>query len=606
VAYNFLTNEFLTVCGETRSGVTAVMGQFVKPDGLLSGSAFTICMNPGTYPSPAVAVNTDNQYLVVWQDMRNGNYDIYGARLDGKGKKLTGPNTLPDTTFVICDHDSSQNHPAVAFNFMDYCFLVVWTDYRNSFKGEKTPYLVNSDVYGQRLDWDGKLRSPMNLPGTKINFPVAADKDYDEYAQDAAYYGKDNTSPDEWLVVYTKYSLSVHNGPVWGVRINGSDGYLLDTFGNKVEPGLFEKASGSPGGPPWFPHFPIGYVPYDMQQAVMMYHGSPHVESNMVWKYQSDPVHPAKPYPVPDFFVVWTDMASQPANIKGQRVALFPDSAAFRMNLKPTRGTDGQFTAVLLDSLGNPPADYLAWITWPNLTICSNPYYQSYNSIAYNPVEGEFLALWNDWRAAGWNGGYPSGGPYIAPQADLYGQRIYVDPADLSVKYLDLNSVIMTDMSVNIPCAATSADDGNNNYPAAVWGRKSNHFLAVYEYDADASDASIDISGTFLKGAPTAVNEKKSTAAPGEFLLASNYPNPLNPGTTIEFTLPSAGRTVVPVFNALGRSVAVLMDVRLEAGTHRLRWTGRGASGMEAPAGVYFVRIEAGPQRTTHKMALVR
>ncbi|HEX9934971.1 MAG TPA: FlgD immunoglobulin-like domain containing protein, partial [bacterium] len=79
-----------------------------------------------------------------------------------------------------------------------------------------------------------------------------------------------------------------------------------------------------------------------------------------------------------------------------------------------------------------------------------------------------------------------------------------------------------------------------------------------------------------------------------------------NPGTTIEFTLPSAERTVVRVFDALGRSVAVLFDGRLEAGSHQVQWVGRDAAGLESPAGVYFVRIEAGQHSTTHKMALVR
>ena len=602
VAYNFQTNEFLVVCGETRSGVTAVAGQFVKPDGTLSGSPFVICLNPGPYPNPCIAVNTDNQYLVAWQDSRNGNSDICGARLNSQGKKLVGPGTLADTTFVICDQDSAQYHPAIAFNFRDYCFIVIWTDYRNSFLGTSS-YQVNSDVYGQRLNWDGKLLSPMDPPGTKVNYPVAASPIDDEYAQDVAYYGKDNSSPDEWLVVYTKYNLETHNGPVWGVRVNGKNGYLLDTFGAFVEPGIFGKATKTMGGQPWLIHFPIGKKP---SGATSTYQGSPHVESNAVWPYSPAPIQPRKPYPIPEFFVVWTEMSNPPPDIKGQRVAYFPDSTAYRMKLKPARGTDSQFTAVLLDSLGKPPADYVEWITWPNHLICNKQSAQSYNNIAYNPVDGVFLAVWNDWRTAGWSGGYPAGGPYIAPQADIYGQYIFLDPADSSLKYLDANFNTLADRSTNIPYVFTTADEGNNNYPNAAWGRDGNQFLTAYEYDAAATDVAIDISGAFLKGTDTAVKAKPLVGKPAGYMLATNYPNPLNPGTTIEFTLPSAERTVVRVFDALGRSVAVLFDGRLEAGSHQVQWVGRDAAGLESPAGVYFVRIEAGQHSTTHKMALVR
>ena len=53
---------------------------------------------------------------------------------------------------------------------------------------------------------------------------------------------------------------------------------------------------------------------------------------------------------------------------------------------------------------------------------------------------------------------------------------------------------------------------------------------------------------------PTDVNDDFNNL-PSDFVLAQNYPNPLNPSTTIQFTLPSLFDYELTINNFLGQEV---------------------------------------------------
>jgi len=68
-----------------------------------------------------------------------------------------------------------------------------------------------------------------------------------------------------------------------------------------------------------------------------------------------------------------------------------------------------------------------------------------------------------------------------------------------------------------------------------------------------------------------------------------NYPNPFNPSTTIEFSVPQSGLVILTVYDLLGREVTRLVDSWHEAGRHSVDWIAR-----DVPSGLYFVRMESG------------
>ncbi len=85
-----------------------------------------------------------------------------------------------------------------------------------------------------------------------------------------------------------------------------------------------------------------------------------------------------------------------------------------------------------------------------------------------------------------------------------------------------------------------------------------------------------------------------------------NYPNPFNPKTTIEFTLPAKGETKLAIYDIKGRKVITMLDAVLEAGTHSLIWNGNNEAGKEAASGIYFYELTWNGQEVRNKINLIK
>jgi hypothetical protein len=89
-------------------------------------------------------------------------------------------------------------------------------------------------------------------------------------------------------------------------------------------------------------------------------------------------------------------------------------------------------------------------------------------------------------------------------------------------------------------------------------------------------------------------------------LSMSNYPNPFNPATTIEYALPGTADVTLGVYDSAGRLVVVLESGVRSAGTHQVDWDGHDATGGRAASGVYFYRLRAGDHSLTKKLVLLK
>lgn len=127
VVYDTDRFRYFAVFGGYDGGGLEVHGQLVRPDGVPQGDLIGIATG-GTLEreTPALAYDPVNQrYLVVWHHDPSIDSDVYGRLISADGMTfLTDP-------FVICDAADMQNHPAVAFNENDQQYLVVWSDSRN-------------------------------------------------------------------------------------------------------------------------------------------------------------------------------------------------------------------------------------------------------------------------------------------------------------------------------------------------------------------------------------------------------------------------------------------------------------------------------------------
>ncbi|MCB1151726.1 hypothetical protein KDK88_09255 [bacterium] len=126
-------------------------------------------------------------------------------------------------------------------------------------------------------------------------------------------------------------------------------------------------------------------------------------------------------------------------------------------------------------------------------------------------------------------------------------------------------------------------------------------------------DAAGGITGLELPGhatavlAPLSVTGTESAPLPRRSSrLEPVVPNPFNPAAEIRYELDAPAHVRLAVFDARGRRTALLLRGRREAGRHAAVWRGVTDDGAPAPAGVYWVRLEAGGETSTTSAVLVR
>ena len=86
---------------------------------------------------------------------------------------------------------------------------------------------------------------------------------------------------------------------------------------------------------------------------------------------------------------------------------------------------------------------------------------------------------------------------------------------------------------------------------------------------------------------------------PLDFVLYQNFPNPFNPGTTIQYRIPVLSRVTLSLFDLLGRNVATLVDRVEGPGLKSVRF-----SAGTLPTGVYYLRLRAGNFAETRKLVV--
>ncbi len=89
-------------------------------------------------------------------------------------------------------------------------------------------------------------------------------------------------------------------------------------------------------------------------------------------------------------------------------------------------------------------------------------------------------------------------------------------------------------------------------------------------------------------------------------VLFQNYPNPLNPRTSIVFALPNKQNVELAVYDLSGRLVKSLVHGPTEAGIHAIEWNGLTEAGEPAASGVYFYKLRAGDTEQSRKLVVTR
>ncbi len=121
------------------------------------------------------------------------------------------------------------------------------------------------------------------------------------------------------------------------------------------------------------------------------------------------------------------------------------------------------------------------------------------------------------------------------------------------------------------------------------------------------SDGGTQRDGWFVDGLRVVTYADQVTVGLGElpgtrFSLGPAFPNPSRGTVMLRLALPRRERVRAVVYAADGRRVQTLLDGTLEASVRELQWNGREVEGAMAPAGVYFLRVDAGDARAVRKL----
>ncbi|HPR16840.1 MAG TPA: CotH kinase family protein [Candidatus Cloacimonadota bacterium] len=111
-------------------------------------------------------------------------------------------------------------------------------------------------------------------------------------------------------------------------------------------------------------------------------------------------------------------------------------------------------------------------------------------------------------------------------------------------------------------------------------------------------------------GTPGAKNEDiyQSLNPPlsGKMVLLQNYPNPFNENTIIKYSIPTAGKVKVAIYNLRGQHIKTLVNEFLEEGTYEEAWLGENKYGHQVSSGIYFYQITSQNRHICKKMILLK
>ena len=108
-----------------------------------SNDGIAVCTASGNQKYPEIVNDGSDNFIIVWQDSRNGNTDIYAQKISSNGVVLWQQNGVP----ICTAEDTQDSHQVVSDGFGGA--IIVWRDNR---RGNS-----NSDIYAQRIDKDGNV-----------------------------------------------------------------------------------------------------------------------------------------------------------------------------------------------------------------------------------------------------------------------------------------------------------------------------------------------------------------------------------------------------------------------------------------------------------------
>ncbi|MBE2255048.1 MAG: T9SS type A sorting domain-containing protein [Ignavibacteria bacterium] len=172
--------------------------------------------------------------------------------------------------------------------------------------------------------------------------------------------------------------------------------------------------------------------------------------------------------------------------------------------------------------------------------------------------------------------------------------KVWLDnvPGQLHHKYM----VIDPETPSSNPIVQTGSANYSNN---AIFNSDEN---IVIFYDSLIANIYFQEFSKRISDAGGTIDVKSiSSEIPNGFELSQNFPNPFNPVTSINFSIPVKSKVKLIIYDALGREVTTLVNSNLNSGVYNINWNAANYS-----SGVYFYSLQTESFTSTKKMLLVK
>ena len=540
---------------DSRSGNLDVYAQRTSGEGVVSWAAngVAVCAATGDQQEPMLVSDDLNGAVVSWTDLRSGNRDVYGQRLNGSGVSQWTANGVA----VIATTGDQWNGGLLQDGQSGGVFYSF--DWRSG----------SADVYAQRVNSSGTTVWTAN--GIQICGAAA-----DQYATNVTSDGSGGgfvTWVDSRSVVSTDVyaqHLTRQGSLVWtanGVPVCTAAGnqsvpvIAVDASGGAFVAWMDQRGSdrdiyaqhvdpwGCLGAQPAIVR--VKDVPNDQGNHVTLYwNASPNdsFPNNVVSEYRVYQREPGQ--------TAWTLARTQAAQ------CLSGYSAVLTTSADSTAGSNPR-TSFRVDAYSASVGG--TWSSDPD----SGYSVDNLSPPAPAPFNGTYAAgtATLEWGASG------------AP--DLAGYRLYRGSAA---------DFVPEPASLVVEQAGTGYADAAG---APYWYK----LAAVDVHGNESACATLLPSGTA---------DAPGSGPPHPLALSPPAPNPLRTTATLRLGLPRAARVRLAVFDQQGRSVRALVAGDLPAGEHAIVWDGRGVDGRAVASALYFVRLEAEGRVITRRLAVVR
>lgn len=152
---------------DTRNSNSDIYAQRVDSTGAPQWTAngVVICSANGNQDSPRILSDGIGGAMVIWQDMRGSNYDIYAQRVNSAGVVQWAADGV-----AVCTATGTQQTPQLTKDNAGGA-IITWQDYRGS----------SRDIYAQRINSTGVVQWTVNgvaictAPNTQLNPQIMAD-----------------------------------------------------------------------------------------------------------------------------------------------------------------------------------------------------------------------------------------------------------------------------------------------------------------------------------------------------------------------------------------------------------------------------------------------